>query len=210
MRFHPTALLIPVVATTLLAGCGNDDTTAVPTTTSTSETAPATGANTARPAPVPAESTEIPAPVEPTLEASALEGNGLCLDPASAPVADALAGLSDDGFAWQIEDSTDAVVGDCPSLMWLVAVGGNSASSPEHVLFFADGSYLGTATSEPYAYTSVVDASDGTVTAEYRWIAGDEPFCCPEGGPATVRYTWDGSQIVMLDPLPQEMLDSYN
>lgn len=210
MRLHPTALLIPVVATTFLAACGNDDTTAVPTTTSARETAELTGANTARPAPAPAESTATPAPVEPTREASALEGNGLCLDPGSAPVADALAGLSDDGFAWQVEDSTDAVVGYCPSLMWLVAVGGNSASSPEHLMFFADGSYLGTATSEPYAYTSVADASDDTVTAEYRWLAGDEPFCCPEGGPATVRYTWDGSQIVMLDPLPQEMLDSYN
>ncbi|MDO1486538.1 Uncharacterised protein [Rhodococcus rhodochrous] len=208
MRFRPTALLIPVVATTLLAACGNDDTTPAPTTTSANATAEPTGANTTRPAP--AESTAAPAPIEPTREASALEGEGLCLDPAAPPVADALAGLSDDGFAWQVEDSTDAVVGDCPSLMWLVAVGGNSASSPEHLLFFADGSYLGTATSEPYAYTSVVDASDDTVTAEYRWLAGDEPFCCPEGGPATVRYTWDGSQIVMLDPLPQEMLDSYN
>ncbi|ETT25601.1 conserved hypothetical protein [Rhodococcus aetherivorans] len=220
MRLHTTILAIGVAATALLAACATTDDPATPTTPApaipSAAVAPTITAepSTRIPGPLPTRSTTEPqapvaVPVEPPREASALEGKGLCLDPTSAPVASALASLSDDDFAWQVEDATDAVVGQCPALMWLVAVGGNSAAAPEHVLFFADGRYLGTGTSEAYAYTSVAAATDTSVTVEYRWLAGDEPFCCPAGGPAAVTYTWDGSQIVMEQPLPPEMLASY-
>ncbi len=86
---------------------------------------------------------------------------------------------------------------------------GGTASSPSHVLFFHDDTYLGTATSDSYSYTRVVGAGGSTVSVQYRWLAPEDANCCPSGGPAVIDYTWDGSQVVMGQPLPQEMLDSY-
>lgn len=206
MRISPT-VLVPIAAAALLAACSTAEDvpgtpTALPTATST----------TAWSSPLPApQQAGTPSVTTPSAEPAQnpLEGDGLCLDPGSAPVADALATLGDGEFAWGVEAATDAPIGQCPSLLWLVAVGGNSAAAPEQLLFFADGRYLGTGTSEAYAYTSVAGATDTSVTAQYRWLTDDEPFCCPTGGPADITYTWDGSQIVMQQPLPQEMLDSY-
>ncbi|MEE2034701.1 LppP/LprE family lipoprotein [Rhodococcus chondri] len=215
MRLHPT-LLICATTAALLTACGTDD----PATTATPAPPPASGEQSAAtptvvtPAPTPIRSTpqaqSPPAvPTDAPVASDPLQGNGRCLDLDSAPVAEALAGMGDGTFAWRAETATDAPIGQCPSLRWLVAVGGNSAAAPEHILFFADGRYLGTGTSEPYAFTSVAGSTDTTVTASYRWLTGDEPFCCPQGGPAEITYAWDGTQIVMQQPLPQEMLDSY-
>ncbi|NMN94818.1 LppP/LprE family lipoprotein [Antrihabitans stalactiti] len=141
------------------------------------------------------------APSRPTTNSGPqISGNGLCLDPTSTGVRNALASLNGD---WTIDNSSDAQGGACPDLLWLSASGGNSAAAPNHVLFFHDGKYLGTATSEPYPFTQVVEADDDTVGVEYKWLVGDEAFCCPEGGPVTITYTWNGSTVVMNEPLPK-------
>lgn len=212
MRMHPTILFLPVVVT-VLAACGTDGTAPEPAPTTVpapAETSVPTEVSAPTETSVQVTSERTPSPASPTEHTtSALAGNGQCLDPTSAAVSSALDSLSDDGFTWGIENATDAPIGNCPTLMWLVVVGGNSAAAPEHVLFFAEDRYLGTGTSEAYAYTSVASATDTTVTVQYRWLAGDEPFCCPTGGPAEVTYEWDGSQIVMGQSLPQDMLNSY-
>ncbi|MBJ8344124.1 LppP/LprE family lipoprotein [Antrihabitans sp. YC2-6] len=136
--------------------------------------------------------------------ASNTSGDGLCVDPGSAGVLDAIATLPSTND-WAIEDSSEATIGDCPELGWITVSGGASAAAPIHVLFFHDGTYLGTATSEPYAFTYVSAESADTISVDYKWLAGDEPFCCPAGGPATIPYTWDGSQVVMTVPLPDEV-----
>src|SRR5690606_38618624 len=155
---------------------------------------PAPRPDTVMPTPRPAatETPSSPVPAAPPVASDPLQGNGRCLDLDSAPVVEALAGRGDGMFAWGAEAATDAPIGQCPSLLWLVAVGGNSAAAPKHLMFFADGRYLGTGTSEPYAFTSVAGATDSSVTARYRWLTADEAFCCPQGGPADITYTWDG------------------
>lgn len=143
--------------------------------------------------------------------ADTISGQGRCLDPDSTGVRDAVAGLDQAPYGWIVGAASEDPLGSCPDLLWAVAdVPAGTASSPRHVLFFHDGRYLGTATAEPYSFTHVVGTTHDTVTVEYRWLAEDEPNCCPAGGPAAIDYTWDGSQVVMEQPLPQAMLDSYH
>ncbi|MFD5174182.1 LppP/LprE family lipoprotein [Nocardia sp. NPDC058379] len=131
-----------------------------------------------------------------------ISGPGRCIDPQSTGVRNALARL--DG-TWVAQQASADLPGQCAQLLWVRAVGGNSAGAPIHVLFFHDGKWLGTATSEAYAFTSVVGYTDTTVTVEYKWLAGDEPFAAPQGGPVAIHYTWNGSNVVMSGPLPTEV-----
>ncbi|MEV6360024.1 LppP/LprE family lipoprotein [Nocardia asteroides] len=131
-----------------------------------------------------------------------ISGPGRCIDPASAGVRNAVATLGD---GWVAQRASADQPGQCAQLLWVRAVGGNSAGAPIHVLFFHDGKYLGTATSEPYAFTTVAGYTDTVVTVEYKWLAGDEPFATPQGGPAAIHYTWNGSNVVMSGPLPKEV-----
>ncbi len=119
-------------------------------------------------------------------------------------------GTAPGGDPWVPGTGSDAAGENCPALLWATAeTPGGTVSSPTQVLFFHDGTYLGTATAESYAYTQVVGSTDDSVSVEYRWLGEQDANCCPSGGPAVVTYSWDGSRVVMEQPLPQEMLDSY-
>ncbi|MEV0333527.1 LppP/LprE family lipoprotein [Nocardia sp. NPDC050717] len=131
-----------------------------------------------------------------------ISGPGKCIDITSTGVRNALARLGD---GWHAQRGSNDIPGQCADLLWVQAVGGNSAGAPIHVLFFHDGQWLGTATSEPYAFTSVVGYTTNVVTVEYKWLAGDEPFATPQGGPVAIHYTWNGSNVVMSGPLPREV-----
>ncbi|MCZ4076732.1 LppP/LprE family lipoprotein [Rhodococcus sp. H36-A4] len=131
----------------------------------------------------------------------------VCLDLASTTVTDALASLLQyfDGVPWVATEIGDP----CGSFTWVRAdTSGGTASSPVQVLFFADGDYLGTGTSEPYAFTFVDSQSVDTITVGYRWLVGDDANANPSGGPALIRYQWDGSSVTMLDALPVEVTGS--
>ncbi|ABG96604.1 MULTISPECIES: LppP/LprE family lipoprotein [Rhodococcus] len=177
------AAFLTVVAATALTGCtGSDDA---------------------------AESAASPVPQA----ASAAEvRSGRCLDLDSALVTDAFASLGNapGGDPWVPGTASDAAGGDCPALLWATAeTPMGTVSSPTQVLFFHDGAYLGTATAESYAYTRVVESTGDSVSVQYRWLGEQDANCCPSGGPAVITYSWDGSRVVMEQPLPQEMLDSY-
>lgn len=156
------------------------------------ESPPVTQAPTAAPAP----DTTSPAP------GNDISGPDRCIDTGSTGVRNALASLTG---SWVAGQASADQPGNCGELLWVRAIGGNSAGAPIHVLFFHDGRYLGTGTSEPYAFTTVVGASSTAVTVEYRWLAADEPFAAPQGGPATITYSWTGSNVVMSGPLPSEV-----
>lgn len=131
----------------------------------------------------------------------------VCLDLASTTVTDALASLPQyfDGVPWVATEIGDP----CASFTWVRAdTSGGTASSPVQVLFFADGDYLGTGTSEPYGFTFVDSQSADTITVGYRWPVGDDANANPTGGPALIRYQWDGSSVTMLDALPVEVTGS--
>ena len=126
------------------------------------------------------------------------------IDINSAEVNNALASLSEafPGVGWVAERATD----ECNTLAWVQAtVEGATGSSPNHVLFFVDRQFVGTATAEPYAFSYVESETDDTVTVRYRWLNEGDPTANPTGGPVHIRYQWDGTQVVMLDPLPPEV-----
>jgi hypothetical protein len=45
-----------------------------------------------------------------------------------------------------------------------------------------------------------LDATTFSVT--YRVFRPGDPHCCPTGGTSTVRFRWNGSAVVALDPMP--------
>lgn len=84
----------------------------------------------------------------------------------------------------------------------LVTVEGSTASSPTTALMFNNRSYLGTATSKAYGFTTLNAArtTDDTVVLDYR-----TPGVCDACAPAavtSVRYQWRNDHVVMLDPPP--------
>lgn len=84
----------------------------------------------------------------------------------------------------------------------LVTVEDATGSSPDHVLLFHFGAYLGTATWEPYPFTSlnIPLTTDDTIVLEYK----DGRYVCTAcPGPVTiVRYQWQRDHVEMLDPAP--------
>ena len=94
----------------------------------------------------------------------------------------------------------------CASFTWVEALpSGATVSSPTHLLFFHDAEYLGTATLEPYGFTSVAAQSSDTITVNYRWPLAGDANANPTGGPATIDYQWDGTQVTMIGTLPPEV-----
>jgi len=84
----------------------------------------------------------------------------------------------------------------------LVTVERATGSSPDHALFFHYGDYLGTATWQPYPFTSLNAplTTDDTIVLNYK----DGRYVCTAcPGPITiVRYQWQRDHVQMLDPPP--------
>lgn len=216
-------LLLVAISVMALVACGNSDDG---TATAARESSAAPGQQSATPTVAPSvgavpnvvipESTDrippLPSDVRiptvdtaPTSHAPGAE-YPICLDLTSTRVTDAIAALPQyfDGVPWVGTELGDP----CAPFTWVRAdTAGATASSPVHILFFAGHNYdyLGTATLEPYAFTSVVGQTPDTVTVQYRWPVGDDAFANPTGGPVTVDYRWDGSQVTMLGTLPPEV-----
>jgi hypothetical protein len=69
--------------------------------------------------------------------------------------------------------------------------------------FFVGGRYIGTDTSNDSAGIRVDDQSDKLITLEYALYGKNDALCCPSGS-ASVRYQWNGSRLVPLDPIPKD------
>lgn len=207
-------LLLVGLSAVALVACGNSDngnataaaeSTAAPGGQSVTQTVPPSVAGS--PPVVGGSAVTVPEQV-PTVDAAipsaAAPEPAQCLSMQSPTVSDAVASLPSyfDGVGWVAYAMGDP----CASFTWVSATAPNAtASTPDHHLFFADGVYLGTATAEPYSFSSVSGQTANTITIGYRWLVGDEAFADPQGGPAVVRYQWDGSTVTMLDTLPAEV-----
>lgn len=71
----------------------------------------------------------------------------------------------------------------------------------KRAFFFVGGRYLGTDTSDESAGIRVEGGDSVTVTLAYALYGPNDALCCP-GGTARVRYRWNGSRLVPLDPIP--------
>ncbi len=85
----------------------------------------------------------------------------------------------------------------------LVTIEGATGSSPVQALMFHRGEFLGTGTWKAYGFTSLdrEASTPDTVVLRYRW--GQSCTAYDDGNVTTVRYHWDGSRVVMLDPAPR-------
>lgn len=142
-------------------------------------------------------------------------GGQRCLDPQSAVVRDAVAGLppyqsGTESIQFRPTTGTSATLGACPSLMWVRAdAAGGTASSPEWILFFDKQGYLGTAARKPTAYTDVDDSADATVAVVYRWLNPRDASAHPTGGPVTVRYKLIGRSVQADREVPPEAVGAH-
>ena len=84
----------------------------------------------------------------------------------------------------------------------LVTIEGATGSSPIQALMFHRGEFLGTGTWKAYGFTSLDSeaSTPDTVVLRYRW--GQSCTACDDGSVTTVRYHWDGTRVLMLDPPP--------
>jgi hypothetical protein len=68
-----------------------------------------------------------------------------------------------------------------------------SESSPQQLIFFDHNTPLGSPTSNPKPYITVLAPSDDTVTVQYQWQKGNDQPCCPTGiGTVKFRIGPDG------------------
>ncbi|WP_330180000.1 LppP/LprE family lipoprotein [Nocardia sp. NBC_01503] len=149
--------------------------------------------------PAPASTvTEKPAPqTATTIAAPNGSGHGLCFDVNSALADQAIKRLAATASGpWQVEGgSNDAIADGCDGVLSYLIVTSGNIHPYTHILYFTNGTYLGTATSKPYGYTTVTGKTRTTVSVDYRWIKSDEPLCCPAGGPSTVTFTLTGTTV---------------
>jgi hypothetical protein len=66
--------------------------------------------------------------------------------------------------------------------------------------FFVKGQLAGQQFFSRAAGQSPVD--DSTFAVTYSVFQPGDPHCCASGGQATVRFRWNGSKLVTLDPMP--------
>lgn len=79
-----------------------------------------------------------------------------------------------------------------------------SESTGQQLLFFDHNKPLGTPTSNPKPYITVLAPSDDAVAVQYHWLkAGDQP-CCPTGvGTVKFEIGPDG-RLKALDKIPNQ------
>jgi hypothetical protein len=174
------AALLPLLAiATVAAGCGGTKTETVTQVTST-----------------PAARTTPTAPELPPIETAPTQT--VPAGPPPGTRSQALARVRAQGYV--PDDSSQYQPGD--TLRVLVATkNGSGDGYAKRAFFFVGGRYIGTDTSDDSAGIRVEGQSDSTVTIAYALYGKNDALCCP-GGTARVRYQWNGSRLVPLDPIP--------
>jgi len=210
-------VLVTITALSLVA-CGNSDEPVAAT---------ATGAPTSNAQSQPVQPQDQPEATQPVVAGEDAQPNGpvdsnteelpennsvpdatahvTCLDVSSSSVTEAVNSLP---LVFADSPWVATRMGDpCASFTWVEALpSGATVSSPTHLLFFHNTEYLGTATLEPYGFTSVEAQSADTITVNYRWPLAGDANANPTGGPVTIDYRWDGTQVTMIGTLPPEVI----
>ena len=190
-------VLTAFAAVALMTGCADDTTdSSAPVTTTLTETRTADPAITSPPpAAMDVSATESDveeAPCESQVDAT-------MIDDAIAQIAPPMPGVN-----WVRGESN---AGTC-SLLVFVALHtqGGTGSSPNQLLLFRGGEFLGTGTACNLSYQMITGAADDRIDVRYRYIVADEPNAAPQGE-VNVAYRWNESGIDMIGELPEEITD---
>ncbi|PZE76561.1 LppP/LprE family lipoprotein [Curtobacterium sp. MCBD17_019] len=189
-------VLLGTALTVVLAGCSGGTTSPHPSSTArtvthstpTPSAAPASPSTTSTPS---ATSTCGPA----TGQAAAATGI------AALPLPVNLRGTAH----WDAAGADYSGYDPCAPLSWsVVTVSGSTASSPYAILLFHDGTYLGTATKEQYAFQPTVRRTSSTsIAVTYPYPRGNDSDADPSGR-ANATYTWDAGagKVTMAGSTP--------
>ncbi len=191
VRTSKTALFLTGAAVVaLLTGCsgGGDGGDAAPTVTETVTAAPTDTAATPSPTSTPTP-TPTPTPTCGPATGSEAAAAGIAALPSPA-------GLED--TKWDAANADYTGYDACASLSWsVVAPEFGTAGSPYAILLFHQGRYLGTATSEQYAFEPVVERlADASIKVTYTYAKANEANA-DASGRTTATYIWnDGTERV--------------
>lgn len=85
----------------------------------------------------------------------------------------------------------------------IITVQGATGSSPNQVLLFHKGEFVGTATRESYGFTSLDPGrtTDDTVGVNYKTPGSCN--ACSDGTSTPVQFHWDGKQVQMIGTPPR-------
>lgn len=198
------SVLLPLVlgAAVVLAGCSSEGPAPQPTATRTV---------TAEPSDVAQSSTSSPSSTpSPSGTATASGASPSCTPVgATTAVENAVAtlaapsGLPD--ARWDARYAITATYQPCAALSAVVVpIEGATASSPNAILLFHEGRYLGTATKEQYAFApDVARESDDVIAVTYHWVKPGESDA-QASGRTRATFTWDASagKVVMNGGVP--------
>ena len=188
LRLRAAALAVAGAAV-LLAGCGDGDQTTVTQVQTVQSPTADTGTVTVPEISPPKDTTETDEAPPP--EQTPPQQQGGTRD-------EAVAKLRAEGY--RADDPADYDAG--ATLRVLVGTRLDSGDGyAKRAFFFVGGRYIGTDTSDDSANIRVEDTGGDTVTLAYALYGPNDALCCP-GGTATVRYRWNGSRLVPLDPIP--------
>jgi hypothetical protein len=105
------------------------------------------------------------------------------------------------GYSIYEDESGDQSVG--PLNVLTATCTGSATGYCQNAFFFVNNSYIGTDTSSPDIGVSIASWQNGTTVAlNYPLYEPSDANCCPTGGTRTVRFNWNGSRLLPLDPLP--------
>lgn len=157
---------------------------------------PATAATTTQPKPT---ASECPNPLSARDAAAVVRRQAGLRGPAGTPSAGRVlarwmpdtGGRANSRFHYDPALDLSAVVGNT-----------NIISAPRQVFLFHKGCYLGTTTSEPRFVLAVEQTGGDTVVVRYKHYMPRDALCCPSLPDYVVRYRWNGSKVVPLNPIP--------
>jgi len=190
------ATLAAVVLT--IAGCSSGDHHAAPSTSTVTVTkgAPPTDSTSANgPADEPGRNTQTP-PSDCGVPGGASAAVSNAISQIARPLPD------NPTAGWQPGQSN---LDGCRNLSYVALdTQGATASSPNQLLLFHQGRFLGTGTKCNLAYQSVTGADGTNVHVTYRYLIGDDISAAPRGR-FDVTYHWTGSQVQMIGSVPADV-----
>ena len=119
--------------------------------------------------------------------------------PAASSLSSALSRVAHEGYRVLNANSYDPNA----DIRVLVGVATNSADgSNQRAFFFAGDRYIGTDARDASATVEFVRQVGNVVTLRYFLYRPADSMCCPSAGTVDVRYRWDGTRLIPLDPIP--------
>ncbi len=130
-----------------------------------------------------------------TAPASLAPGNAT-LDSAEAVVTAAgYTPYQNDGEFWDPQAPINVILG---------TLTGSADGYNNWAFFFVGNTYIGHDAPTPSMQIAIQSRTKTVITLAYRIYGASDPTCCPTGGTQTVRYQWNGTKLIPLDPIPSD------